>query len=304
MDLDQLEYVVRVAALRHFTRAAEDVCIAQSSLSQQISKLEAELGVKLFDRTTRNVQLTSAGAEFVNFAKKILADAEAARQSMRAHVGLAKGTVKIGAITTLESIHFVELITDFHRLHPGLNLHISQNGSRILAEMLRESEIHVAILTPPTNSYDADITYHMLADDEFVLVTAPDHEFANMGVIDLAMAREEKFVFPSPDQSIYTIYYQACLDAGFTPNIVCQCSHSETSLALVSQGMGVGMFPLDSIQSDTTYKFSYSRLEKPVKKCIAMGLLSGAYLSPAAKAFSQFVLHRTGRSSSVETVEK
>ena len=293
MDLDQLEYVVRVATLRHFTRAAEDICVAQSSLSQQIGKLEKELGIKLFDRTTRNVRLTSAGVDFIHHAKKKLAEAEAARQSMYAHLGLNKGAVKIGAITTLESIKFVSLITRFHSMYPGLNLHISQNGSHNLTEMLRTSEIDVAILTPPANAHNADITYNMLAEDEFVLVTSPTHRLANRQEIQLEAVSSENFVFPSPDQSIYAIYYQACLEAGFTPKIVCQCSHSETSLALVSQGMGVGLFPLDSLASETTYKYSYSHLAQPVKKRIALALSTNVCHPPAVQAFITFVLKHT-----------
>ncbi|MCX7779461.1 MAG: LysR family transcriptional regulator [Negativicutes bacterium] len=296
MDLTQLEYVVQVATHRHFSRAAEEICIAQSSLSQQIAKLETELGVKLFNRTTRTVQLTAAGAEFILHARKILAEIEAARQSMQAHVGLTKGTVNLGAITTLESINFVSLITTFHKKYPGLHLNISQNGSYKLTEMLRAAAINAAILTPPTNIVSDDIEYYKLAEDEFVLVTSPDHPFAGKPVLDLAEARGENYVFPSPDQSIYNIYYQACLDAGFSPNIVCQCSHSETSLALVSQGMGIGLFPLEAVKVPTPYPVSYCHLNKPIKKLIALALLKNTYQPPAVRVFCEYVLAATARS--------
>lgn len=292
MEIHQLQYVVEVAKYRHFTHAAEEICVAQSSLSQQITKLEAELGIKLFERTTRFVNPTPAGLEFVSYAKKILAEIELSKQCMQAHVGLTKGTLHIGAITTLESIGFVSLITSFHNLFPGLYLDIAQNGSYHLTEMLNTSEIDVALLTPPELDDATDIVYYPLEDDEFVLVTASTSPIATKKVIDLAELANENFIFPSPDQSIYKIYLKACQTAGFTPNIVCQSSHSETSLALVSDGMGIGFFPLGTLLANTSTKVSIIKLAKPIKKHIAMALLNRPHYVPAVAAFRDYVLKR------------
>lgn len=299
MEIHQLQYVVEVAKQKHFTRAAEEICVSQSTLSQQITKLEDELGIKLFERTTRSVFPTSAGAEFIIYARQVLAELETMRQSMHAHAGLAKGTLHIGAITTLESIGFVSLITSFHNTYPGLYINIVQNGSRRLTELLRMSEINVAILTPPMDEPSEDIEFLPLADSEFVLVTSTSHPLATRGSIDLAEAANESFIFPSPDQSIYNIYYQACRDAGFTPNIVCQSSHSETSLALVAVGMGIGFFPLDTLTSNalygisnlnSVYGISKIQLANPIKKHVALALLKRSYQPPVVKAFCDYVL--------------
>ena len=122
MELHQLQYVLEVAKRRHFTKAAEEIGVAQSSLSQQITKLEEELGIKLFERTTRSVYPTPAGEEFLMYAKRILEDINTVKQSMQSHIGLTRGKITIGAITTLESIDFVALITAFHQTYPGLHL--------------------------------------------------------------------------------------------------------------------------------------------------------------------------------------
>ncbi|MDR3564611.1 MAG: LysR family transcriptional regulator [Negativicutes bacterium] len=301
MEIHQLQYVVEVANQRHFTRAADEISVSQSSLSQQINKLEDELGIKLFNRTTRSVVPTSAGSEFIIYARKILAEIETAKQSMQAHAGLTKGTINIGAITTLESIGFVPLITAFHNAYPGLYLNIHQDGSRRLTELLRLSEINVALLTPPVNEDIDDIYFFPLADDEFVLVTANSHPLAKKGTINLAEAADESFIFPSPDQSIYNIYFQACRDAGFIPKIVCQSSHSETSLALVGVGMGIGFFPYDTLRSSalygltsvgSLYGLSIVRLARKIKKHIALALSKNSPNPPAVKAFCDFVLDR------------
>jgi LysR family transcriptional regulator, transcription activator of glutamate synthase operon len=292
MEIHQLQYIVEVAKHRHFTHAAEEICVAQSSLSQQITKLEEELGIKLFERTTRFVNPTPAGLEFISYAKKILAEIELSKQCMQAHVGLTKGTLHIGAITTLENIGFVSLITSFHNLFPGLYLDIALNGSYHLAEMLRTSEIDTALLTPPELDDDADIVYYPLGDDEFVLATASSSPLATKKVVDLSELSKENFIFPSPDQSIHKIYLKACRDAGFTPTIVCQSSHSETSLALVSDGMGIGFFPLGMLLANTSTKVSIIRLAKPIKKHVAMALLKRSHYTPAVAAFRDYVLKR------------
>lgn len=290
MELHQLQYVIAVANHRHFTRAAEEICVAQSSLSQQITKLEEELGVKLFDRTTRTVCLTSAGQEFIVYARNILAESETAKQSMQAYVGLARGKINVGAITTLETIDFVSLITSFHKSFPGLHLNIVTAGSYNLTEMLHTSEINVAILSSQVEADTNDLEIYELAQDEFVLITSKHHPLAQKPVIELSEVAGEDFIFPSPDQSIHKVYMKACRDAGFTPTIVCHSSHSETSLALVAAGMGISLFPLDTLNATNPSGISAIHLAVPLRKHIAMALLRRPYYAPPVAAFRNYVL--------------
>jgi len=296
VELHQLQYVIEVAKYRHFTRAAEEFCVAQSSLSQQIIKLEDELGVKLFERTTRAVHPTPAGLEFIVHAQEILFKIETTLQCMRDHVGLRKGTINIGTITSLESINFVSIITSFHNKYPGLCLNIATNGSHRLIELLRNFEINIALLTPPSNTIPTDdIEFYPLGSDEFVLVTSADHHLAKREVINLEEVANESFIFPSPNESIYNIYFNACRDAGFTPNVVCQSSHCETSLSLVGVGMGITLFPLDMVLASKQSNIAIVRLTKPIIKHIALAVLKGPYRSPTMTAFIDYVLSQTSQ---------
>lgn len=291
MEIHQLKYVVEVAKQKNFSRAADEICVAQSSLSQQINKLEEELGVKLFERTTRSVNLTDAGTEFLIYARQILADIEMAQQSMEAHVGLSKGTINIGAISTADSIGFVSLVTAFHKMHPGLYLSIVTHGSYKLTELLRTSEIDVAILTPPVNGETEEIEFYPLADnDEFALVTPSNHPLAKRELISLNELADETFIFPNPEQSIYKIYFEACRKAGFVPRIVCQSSHCATNLSLVSAGMGIGFFPLDWVNTNIQKGISIIKLANPIKKHMAMALRKRSYYPPPVLAFCNYVL--------------
>lgn len=149
MDLQQMEYVLAVAKYRNFTLAAESCFISQSSLSLQISKLEKELGVRLFDRTTRSIRISQTGQTFVQQATEILQGVDRIRQTMSDYSGLLRGTINIGAITALEKIGFSDLIADFYSRYPGLTLNITHEKSVTLLEALERREIDLVFLAQP-----------------------------------------------------------------------------------------------------------------------------------------------------------
>ncbi|MCF2132246.1 LysR family transcriptional regulator [Strepomyces sp. STD 3.1] len=292
MEIHQLQYVVEVAKHQHFTRAAEEVCVSQSTLSQQITKLESELQVKLFDRTTRVVRLTSAGHEFIIYAKRILSEVERARQCMQEYVGLSRGTIKIGAINSIGDTNIPSLIVSFQKIYPGLNLSIVEEGSYKLLEMLETSEIDLAILTPPLDrNINEVVDIYSLIDDEIVLITAKDHPLANKEKLDLADAVNEKFIFPSRNHSAFNVVLEACRDAGFEPEIVCESSHLYARFSLVSQGMGVALVSSKVVNSNIMNSISVVRLTKTIKKPTVVALLKHPYHSPPVIAFRDFVIN-------------
>src|SRR5205823_2241058 len=118
MELRQLRYLVALAEERHFTRAAAREHIAQPALSQQISRLEAEVGVALVERTTRRVALTDAGAALAERARRILAELDAAEAELRDLAGVRTGHVTIGATGTLGPVDIAELLAVFNRRYP------------------------------------------------------------------------------------------------------------------------------------------------------------------------------------------
>ncbi|WP_411738513.1 LysR family transcriptional regulator [Peribacillus sp. S4] len=292
MEIHQLHYVVEVAKHQHFTRAAEEICVSQSTLSQQITKLEGELQVKLFNRTTRVVRPTSAGHEFILYAKRILSEIERAKQCMQEYVGLSRGKVKIGAINSIGDTNLPSLIVSFQKIYPGLNLSIVEEGSYKLLEMLETSEIDLAILTPPLDRNIKDVidTYPLI-DDELVLIMAKDHHLANKEKCDLKDVASEKFIFPSRNHSAFNVAFEACRDAGFEPEIVCESSHLYARFSFVSQGMGVALVSSKVVNSSIKNSISVIRLTKAIKKPTVVALLKHPHHSPPVIAFRDFVLN-------------
>ncbi len=146
MELHQLQYVLAVARYHNFTIAAESCYISQSSLSQQIANLEKELGVCLFKRSTRTLQITEAGDTFVRMAAEILGSVDRLGQTMSDYAGFLRGTINIGAITALEKIRFSDMVSDFYAAYPNLTLNIYHGKSLSLLEALEKRTVDVAFL--------------------------------------------------------------------------------------------------------------------------------------------------------------
>jgi DNA-binding transcriptional LysR family regulator len=296
MEIHQLQYVVAVAKYKNFSRAAEEVNVGQSGLSQQIAKLEFELGIKLFDRSSRTVLLTPAGAEFVEYAREILTKIETAKQHMDAYAGLIKGDLSIGTITSLPKIDFGSLISSFHEKYSGLSLNIIQEGSIKLIELLRTGQIDVAFLTLPPFECE-DLSFHFLAKDDYVMVTSDKHRFAKMKSLDLAEARNETFIFQKKNQSMHAICLQACNKAGFEPKIFCFSSGSSISFSLIRSGLGIGFFPSKDLESYRIPGLATIKLREPLYKHLMLATVKKTDHSPPINALRQHVIEWIGASS-------
>lgn len=288
MELHQLKYAVIIAKHKNFTRAAQEICLSQSSLSQQITKLEGELGVKLFERNTRNVVVTSAGRTFVEQAKHVLAEIDQIQLSMQEHIGLLKGQFSIGAIPVVGKLKIATLITAFQKEHPYLDIHISEGGSLVLFEQLCLSQIDAAILTPPVTQDTSMVNFHPIIKDELVLVVGVNHPFMAKGTIHLAQTVNEKFIFPNVNTGAYGIMMQACRDAGFVPQPACECSQVDTVMSLVGDGVGVALFSSRVAQAYADSSIGIVHLNNSPDKSIFLATLKRNNQSPAITAFRDF----------------
>ena len=177
MELRQLEYFVAVARHRHFTRAAADVSVAQPALSQQIRKLEAELGTDLFRRTTRRVELTDAGELLLPRARTILAEVESARQEVSELEGLLRGHVEIGSLP-LASLGVPSMLQEFRRLYPGIGIHLHEQAVDVVLAMLRRGELDLTFAAVSPGEAGSGLDAQLLYSEDLVAVMAPEHELA------------------------------------------------------------------------------------------------------------------------------
>lgn len=176
MNLEQLRGFAEVARLGHFTRAAEQLHLAQPSLSRQISALEAELGARLFHRTRGNVALTAAGERLLPIARRMLADAETARGEMAELAGLRRGRIRLGATPTLCTSLVVEVLAEFRERYPGIDVEMLERGSRSLIAALMEGALDLALIVTSVSSGAARAVLERepILSERLVVVSAAD----------------------------------------------------------------------------------------------------------------------------------
>ena len=289
MEISQLKAVLAIAKAHSFSRAAQELYLSQSTLSLQVAKLEKELGVSLFYRTTRTVHLTEAGEEFIRDAEDILRSMRLLSQNMAAYGGLMRGTLTIGTITALEKIRFSEMLASFYSLYPSLNIDIQENSALNLVEMLRSRQISQAFLAldDPKNYPDLNLT--LLGRDEYHLAVSRVHRLARRKSVDLAELKDENFISHQPQHAITGIISQACEKHGFTPKIICQCSVPTIGFSLIDAGIGVGFFPSEIFTRMPNTGIAEVALSTPVYKNIYLATLTENDFSVLDRTFTDFV---------------
>ncbi|PZF85907.1 LysR family transcriptional regulator [Jiangella anatolica] len=241
MNLEQLRGFVEVARLGHFTRAAEHLHLAQPSLSRQISALESDLGADLFHRARGHIALTAAGETLLPLARRMLADAETVRREMDELAGLRRGRVRLGATPTLCVSLVAEAVSAFHEAHPGIDLHVTEGGSRVLIDELAGGGLDLALIT---GAAGGSLTRTPLLTEELVVVSsAARPPVSSRPAIDLErLARLPQIVFhESYDLRVTT--EAAFRAAGLTPSVVLEGAEMDAVLRFVERGLGVAVVP-------------------------------------------------------------
>src|SRR5437763_2381500 len=215
MELRQLRYLVALADERSFTRAAQRELVAQPALSQQIRRLEDELGLPLVDRTTRRVALTAAGELLTERARRVLGEVDAARAELGELAGIRSGRVTIGAMQTLGPFDLPRLLATFHARHPEVELTVREEASDTLAEMVRADAVDLAILSVTDRIDRHGLELYELASEELVLLLPRDHRLAGRRRVRLAELAGEDFISFREGWAMRHLLARAAREAGF-----------------------------------------------------------------------------------------
>ncbi|KYC42372.1 LysR family transcriptional regulator [Scytonema hofmannii PCC 7110] len=243
MELRHLRYFVVIAEELHFGRAAERLHMTQQPLSQQIRQLEAEIGVLLFHRTKRRVQLTEAGKAFLEEARQILHKAsqavEMARQVARGENG--RLTVGFSGFATYSLLPKVLRI--FRERFPLVELELEEMTSSAQVQALQNRQIHLGLMIPPIP--DTELVQEPILREPLVVILPETHPLATQSELKLSALANESFILVS--RHLEPGYYDLCISlfqqAGFSPKVFQKASQKQTILGLVSAGMGVSLAP-------------------------------------------------------------
>ena len=243
MEMHQLAYFESVSRHLHFTRAAEELHVAQPSVSQQIRKLETELGTPLFHRMKRHVALTEAGETFLPHAQAVLRRLEEARLEVQELSGLRKGTLAVGAPPSVGTHLLPAALAAFSRLHPGIALAFREAGSRTLLGLLEAGELDLAVVIQPIRHPVLETL--PLLEEELLLAVPRHHPLAKgKGRVRLAQLRQEPFVLLRG--GAYDLREQtlaACRRAGFEPLVALDGGEMDSMPRFVAAGIGIAILP-------------------------------------------------------------
>lgn len=243
MELQQLRYVVAVAETNSFTRAAQRCLVVQSALSHQIARLERELGARLFERTSRRVRLTPAGAAFLPAARQCLDAAERAAAEVAAAVGEVRGRLTIGVISTVAAVDVPRALRAFRERHPHVRVGVRAGRSEELVEQVARGTLDVAFLGLPPTARPQGVASRELARDRLVALVAPDHPLAAESWVDLRRLASEPFVDLPAGSAGRAESDEAFAAAGLDREVAYEVTTAYLTARLVEQGLGVALVP-------------------------------------------------------------
>ncbi|WEV63787.1 LysR substrate-binding domain-containing protein [Bifidobacterium sp. ESL0732] len=245
MQFQQLKYVVAVAEERNFTRAAERCLVGQSALSHQIRALEEELGVELFARTSRRVELTQAGEAFLPHAKECLKQMSAAKRSVATET--IEGSLTIGVISTATAIDFPEVLSRFHAVHPAVGISLQSGGSDVFIEQIRKGSMDVALLGVSADTDLHGLRKHELMRERLVAVLPVDHRLVGKRSLRLSELAQEPFIdFPAggPGRRQTDLAFRK---ANLARTVTFEAMEVGLMVELAAHGLGVALLPPGSV---------------------------------------------------------
>lgn len=282
MDIHTLTYFKRVAELQHITRAAEELRVAQPSLSRTIAGLEAELGVKLFVRAGKSIRLNRSGEILLQHTNRILRELQEIREDLAAERGEENRTVTISLYAASKLLP--QLVTAFKAEYPSIRLQIIQQDLSKSGE--EDWDISIFSSMQPHGGENEVV----LIEEELLLALPEESPLARRESLDLREVSRMEFICLHKGKSLRTITDMYCQMAGFEPTVILECDSPETVRELICAGMGISFVPSITWRGMDTSSIVLCPLSFPnCKRYINLGWRRDGRLSPAAVLFRDFV---------------
>jgi LysR family hydrogen peroxide-inducible transcriptional activator len=253
MELHQLRYFCAVADTASFSRAAVQSHVSQPSLSQQILKLEDELGARLFDRLGRSVRLTDLGKTFLPRARAVLRELEAAKGDVVERKESVSGALAVGVIPTVAPYFLPRHLTSFTRQFPLARVTVIEDITPILLDRIRASTVDIAVLALPIRGHEFD-TFPLLTERLFAALPKK-HALANRASLALKDLRKEPFLLLRDGHCFRATAVAACDRARLNPQIIFESGQFSSILSMVGTGMGVSIVPEMAIEKQARCRY-------------------------------------------------
>ncbi|RKX32981.1 MAG: LysR family transcriptional regulator [Verrucomicrobia bacterium] len=287
MEIHQIRYFAAVAREGNFTRAARSCFVSQPSLSQQILKLEDEIGQPLFQRLGRRAVLTEAGERFQARARRILREIDNARREL-ADMAETGGRLVVGGIPTVVPFLMPGVLEELRNSDPRLRIELREEILGRIVDSVHSGELDLAVtsrLGPST-----ELQFEPLITEPIWLVLPVGHPLADQVDISIESLRDEPFVFLGETSSLGHQVTRFLMDVDFDPNVVSKCSQVRTVKNLVAHGLGLSFLPAIAAESQGESNLVYRRL-RGISPYRELGIVRHPqrYLGTGARRFCETV---------------
>ena len=302
MELHQLRYFVAIAETGNFTRASERAHVSQPSLSQQISKLEAEIGHKLFHRLGRKAVLTEAGVAFLERARRILFEVENAAKELGDHPSLGR-RITVGAVQTVMPYLLAPLLARVREAHPNLLIDAQEDFRSNLVRGVIEGDLDLAVVPMPVKEHRLSI--EPLLVEPLLLVVGKRHSIATRTEITIPDLGEETFISMGDSSALAAQIRAFFGDQKFQPRIGFRCSQVATLKQFIAMGLGISLLPQLARQPDDSDTLTYLRLtgSEPTRELVIIRHLQ-RYQSRGSEQFLTMLREHVRSREDVAAVTK
>ena len=292
MDLRQLRYFEAVARHRHFTRAADELHVAQSAVSHQVQRLEQELGIELLRRTTRSVEPTEAGALVAARARAVLAESEALLGEVEELRGLVRGRLTVGALLFGGELDIPAILAAFTSAFPHVEVGIREGTAQRMLEMLRDGSLDVAFALEKERPEELEGIG--LSMEELTAAISPRHPLAGDAPLRVERLAEHALIAFQPGSSTRAMVDAALARAGVEPRVAVEANDLALVRSMAARGLGVAVLPRSFAELPGP-RVTVRPLQPTMRMEVVLWWMRGRRLSPAARAFVEFTVARARR---------
>lgn len=287
MEIRHLEYFMEVARQKSFSKAADAIHISQPSISKAIKDLESQLGVVLFYRTTKHVELTDAGENILEQAQQIVSSFKNITAQLDSLTRLQTGKIHIGLPPITGVTRFSNLLGAFKKEYPEIHIHLFEFGSKKIEMAIQDELLDIGICTPPEDHDLYERLYFI--EDPLHVIMHPTNSLGQYEEIQYEQLRGEQFILYDKDFRLHDKIIEKCKDAGFSPNIVFETSQLELMTQMVAADFGIALLPSKICKSLATENFiSRPFIAPPLSLQLEIVWKKNRYLSHATREFLMF----------------
>lgn len=292
MTFEELRWFVAVAEGEHVTAAAAELHVSQPALSRALARVQADVGVPLFDRDGRRLRLNRYGRLYLEHARRALAQLDAGRDELAAATGASGGgTVVLAFLHTLGSWLVPALLRGFGAAHPGITLQLAQDSAGEMLHALQSGSADLVLTSPPPD--DPAIGWHALASEPLRLVVPPGHRLAGRRRVRVADVAEDRFIVMKPEYGLRSLTDELCERAGINPTIAFEGDDIGTLRGLVAAGLGVSLLPPPQSAGAEIADPATPHLQladKGAARELGLAWEKNRYRSPATEIFREYVI--------------